>query len=76
MQRYSCVKDIPYPGKAMSLLKKQRALKPDSPSLEHAGAAGPGDTHPTGAANPASNSKGPNLFNGCVKTLEPTLSKH
>lgn len=76
MQRYSCVKDTPCPGKAMSLLKKQRALNPDSPSLEHAGAAGPGHTHPTAAVDPASNSKGPNLLNGYGKALALTLSEH
>lgn len=36
------VKDTPYPGKAVPLLRKQRALKPDSPSLEHTGAVGLG----------------------------------
>jgi len=76
MQRYSCFKDTLYPGTAMSLLKKQRALRPDSPSREDAGAAGPGHTRPTGVPNPAKNSKGPNLFSGCVKALAPALSEH
>lgn len=65
-----------YAGKAMLLLRKQRALRPDSPSLEDIGAARQGHTRPTVAVNLVSNRKGPNLFNGCVKTLAPMLSEH
>lgn len=65
------VKATLYPGKAVPLLRKQRALKPDSPSPEHTGAAGLGCI-PCAIAV----SEGPHLSHGCKKTLTAMLSKH
>lgn len=51
--------------------ESKRALKPDSPSLEHTGAAGLGCI-PCAIAV----SEGPHLSHGCKKTLTAMLSKH